>query len=521
MQNIVSSCLKTCDSLKACSIAFPTLGTGGFNFPNDVATDIMVNAVGSYLKSNLTTTYIKTVKLMVYMEDIYSLHAKFYKFFTRIVDGITKTNISEGTRPLQGPLKTSHSSATNIEVKSFIVASLKAETMGGEFTEDEGEGIASRKVKSIGSGVASAILQEVGPEVHDIFDDSVSQGCEGRVCVTFVTCGLKCKHIIHTIAPKGQNWLLQEMIATCLSYAEKLQCTSISFPAVDTGSLGHDLEDNVAYNICSSIFLFGQDQPVHVKKVHNVCLEKAVCHLFNNKFLEVVSETGTGVERVVSGSQNILQTSSQPKAPSSVTLGSKNLPVSSSVNKVKTADQLQCNTNKHCTNFKLVDEFIPKLSCKDRDDIARVSKHRHVKISIETSNDPSYIQLKGDSDDVANAKHEIQQVLNHVRLVESTQRKAKLLYDKVKWQWLNSDSKYEDFEILTNYHIEQAYYNNRDVVFLHKEDGEFNFNKMEVFRYQSTYKIKRIDVQDLIKYGMLSLCQGHIQPSTITNEMIY
>jgi len=444
---------------------------------------------------------------MVYMEDIYHLHEKFYKFFTRIVDGITKrqpTKISEGTRLLQGdpePFKTSYSSATNIKVKSFIVASLKAETMGGDYTKDDSDGI--------GSGVTSAILQEVGPAVQDICDDSVSQGC---VCVTYFTSGLKCKHIIYTIAPKGQNWLLQEMITTCLSYAEKLQCTSISFPALDTGSLGHDL-GSIAYSICSSIFLFGQDQPVHVRKVHNVCLEKAVCQLFNNKFLEVVSETGTGIERVVSGSQDVLQTSSQPKAPSS---GSKSLQTSSA-NKVKTANRLQRNANKHCTNFKLVNEFIPKLSCKDRDDIARVSKHRHVKISIETSKDPSYIQLKGDRDDVANAKHEIRQILNHVHLAESTQRKAKLLYDKVKWQWLSIDNnKYEDFEILTNYHIEQAYCNDKDVVFIHEEDGEFNFNKMEVFWSQSTYKIKRIDVQDLLKYVLLSSGQRHIQPSTIT-----
>jgi len=59
MQNIVSSCLKTCDSLKACSIAFPTLGTGGFNFPDDVAADIMVNAVGSYLNLTLPPPTLK------------------------------------------------------------------------------------------------------------------------------------------------------------------------------------------------------------------------------------------------------------------------------------------------------------------------------------------------------------------------------------------------------------------------------------------------------------------------------
>ena len=71
-----------------------------------------------------------------------------------------------------------------------------------------------------------------------------------------------------------------------------------------------------------------------------------------------------------------------------------------------------------------------------------MSKQRHVEISIETTNNLSYIQLRGDCDDVANLKFEIQQVLSYARSVESTKYKAKLFYDKVKWQWLDSDNKY-------------------------------------------------------------------------------
>jgi len=71
MQRLVLKCLEYCDKIKAGSIAFPALGTGGLDFPHDVAADIMINTIISYMKSNLTTTYIKTVKLVVYMEDTY------------------------------------------------------------------------------------------------------------------------------------------------------------------------------------------------------------------------------------------------------------------------------------------------------------------------------------------------------------------------------------------------------------------------------------------------------------------
>ena len=68
------------------------------------------------------------------------------------------------------------------------------------------------------------------------------------------------------------------------------------------------------------------------------------------------------------------------------------------------------------------------------------------------------------------------------------------------------ESEYEDFGIIANYHIEQVYQSNKDVVFVHKDDdlcGEFNFKKMEVLKGQKLYKIKRVDIEDLLKDGML------------------
>jgi len=73
-----ASCVKVRDKMKADSIAFPALGTGGLDFPRDVAADIIVNSIISYMKSNLATTYIKTVKLVVYMEDTYEAFHNLY-----------------------------------------------------------------------------------------------------------------------------------------------------------------------------------------------------------------------------------------------------------------------------------------------------------------------------------------------------------------------------------------------------------------------------------------------------------
>ena len=165
-----------------------------------------------------------------------------------------------------------------------MVGYVKAEIMEGDFTEDDSDVMVNSKVKTGQSEVASATLHECVPEVQNISDDFASRGCEERA---YSTGGLKCKHVIHTIVSKSQKWLLGKMIATCLAYAEKLQRSSV----------------------CSSSLTW----PNHyMLRVSSVCLEKTVCELFKDKFLEQVSKIHSGVEGVVSGGQ---QSSSQSKAP--------------------------------------------------------------------------------------------------------------------------------------------------------------------------------------------------------------
>ena len=101
------------------------------------------------------------------------------------------------------------------------------------------------------------------------------------------------------------------------------------------------------------------------------------------------------------------------------------------------------------TNEKVCDELISKLSLKQRDDLTRKAKLKHVEIIIETGADLNYIQLKGDCTAVADLKSDIQEIVRQITSYESTKREAKLLQAKVKWQWLNDTNDYEDYDELT------------------------------------------------------------------------
>ena len=422
MQGLVLKCLEKCDKLKARCIAFPALGTGGLNFPHDFAADVIVRTIISYLKTNLTITSIKTVKLVVYMEDTY---AAFNNVLSRVPDNSTEkqpTNIPKEFFPQQKdlvPFKSSHSQATD-NSDSLIVGSLNIVIREGDITEDYSDAIVNttnRKMKLKGSGVAGAILQKSGPEIQKICDNLISQGfrlTEGKVCGTRSTGSLKCKYVIHTVVPESDKQLSGNAITACLAYAEKLTVGSIAFPAIGMGKSGYSL-DEAAYSICNSVISFSQTNPMHVKQVSIVSLDKSVSQIFKDNFFQLMGKTGVfkclantvsswfyGVEGLISVGKDVLQSSSQPKHSTSFSPSYKDSVLSLQIyaedqSKVeKTLDRLQ----------RIIDEQFTNEG---------------------TSGDENCIQLKGNRNDVADLKFEIQQVLNHTRAEESTQREAKLL----------------------------------------------------------------------------------------------
>ena len=168
----------------------------------------------------------------------------------------------------------------------------------------------------------------------------------------------------------------------------------------------------------------------------------------------------------------------------------------------KTKERLQRIIDDQFTTDTLTDELIVKLSDEKKNAITRKAKQKHVGISIKTSVPLICIQLRGDRNDVADLKFEIQQELNNIRAFESLFREARLLQGKIKWWWWMSDVRqYKDFDCLTNYQIEQAYQTNRSSVFAVEANGfcvECNFMKMEANINKSVHMIRRVDLADLL-----------------------
>ena len=180
----------------------------------------------------------------------------------------------------------------------------------------------------------------------------------------------------------------------------------------------------------------------------------------------------------------------------------------------KTEDRLQRIIEDQFTNEKVTNELICNLSPKQKDDLTRKAQQKHVQIVIETGADLNYIQLKGDRTDVADLKSDIQEILRQITSIESTKREAKLLQAKVKWQWLNDNNDYEDYDEIPNYYIDEAYQHDKNKKFTYtSEEGmseTFNFLKMVANDTQGVFKIKRVDIEDLLKEGMYVTTQKSV-----------
>ena len=543
----MQKCLEACDKLRASTIAFPALGAGNLNYPQNVVADIMINTIAAYLKANRLTTCINTVKLVIFMDNTYK---EFHKILSGSLSIAESSLVQEAPDELENTLAAGRFPKTRASkpvlrssvkhpniTEVFTAGNVRVEIIQGDITEDNSDAIVNttnQRMQLVGSGVAAAILRKGGPEMQALCNDVVSKGFllqEGKVCHTRSTGNLKCSKVFHIVVPQNHKQMLGKTVAACLKQAEKLKLSSIAFPAIGTGVLGYSLEE-ATQGICSSIITFGQKtNPMHVQRVRIVIFQKEMYQSFKDKFIEVLNKPGI-LKRMGNalmswfsgdGSSDVLEESQSGEDffDESAVVPHNSRSVSKITEKSvlliqiyaedkqkvdKTEGRLLRIIEDQFINERVDDELLSKMSQEQRDDLTRKAKQKHVQMNIETGTDINCIQLKGDCTDVADLKSDIQEILRQIHSMESTKREAKLLQAKVKWQWLNDTNDYEDYDPLTNYHIEEAYQrDNKSKQFIYAaEDGTseaFNFLKMEADDTQAVFKIKRVDIEDLLKEG--------------------
>ena len=116
-----------------------------------------------------------------------------------------------------------------------------------------------------GIGVAGAIKIKGGREIET---EAMSKD-RGAETVNTKAGKLSYRHVIHAAVMEGyspDSVIIEEAVSNSLKLAEKLQCSSIVFPALGTGVGGFPIE-KCAEIMTEEVKAFDRAAPVHVKKV--------------------------------------------------------------------------------------------------------------------------------------------------------------------------------------------------------------------------------------------------------------
>ena len=151
----------------------------------------------------------------------------------------------------------------------------KIEIKIGDITKECSDAIVNAANSSLlgGGGVDGAIHQAGGAEIlkacQSLRDTKYPHGLPTGQAVTTMSGNMCSKYVIHTVGPvysqcgDGCSKLLSECYTNSLKEAVKLECKSISFPAISTGIYGYP--KNEAFKIAyKSVVEFTKDIDIKI-----------------------------------------------------------------------------------------------------------------------------------------------------------------------------------------------------------------------------------------------------------------
>ena len=279
----MQNCLVECSRLNISSIAFPALGTGALGFPADVSAELMITTAVDFMNNKCS---LKTIHIVVYQDSMLST---FQTALSRPhqPSGAKSKGMHMGKR-IKSKTSSVKPSATSVP-GTYTFDSLNVNIIQGDITDESSDAIVnstSRDMKLVETGVCGALLRKA-PGLQGDCDAYIAQHQElksGKVASTPAQGNLKCKTIFHVnYDPTSDS--LPEAICACLTKAEELRYSTISFPAIGTGN--HQCSpDSTAKKMLEGIKRFVTARNSHNLKAIRIVIYQAEIH---KPFLDVFS----------------------------------------------------------------------------------------------------------------------------------------------------------------------------------------------------------------------------------------
>ncbi|XP_048249388.1 protein mono-ADP-ribosyltransferase PARP14-like [Haliotis rufescens] len=239
IEDLIQQMLKYADVLKASSVSFPALGTGGLGYNPSVVANAMYKSVREYEEKN-SSSNIQEVRFVIFPSN-----DNVFKVFEDIDKQIKSSNVAQ-------PGRSSNQSGRFPTLCVAEIAKLKVDIIVNT----------SNCYLNLRYGAVSKSLVQFG-------GDSIQKECDRYIsrkwilvdgCFAVTKSGnLHCKRIFHCSLPNCSSYgktLMKEMIVKMLDSAHRYNNTSIAFPALGTGKLGYPSEEvaKIMYDVVAAFW---------------------------------------------------------------------------------------------------------------------------------------------------------------------------------------------------------------------------------------------------------------------------
>eukprot|EP00062_Callorhinchus_milii_P011494 gi/632957508/ref/XP_007894518.1/ PREDICTED: poly [ADP-ribose] polymerase 14-like [Callorhinchus milii] len=231
----VEKTLGKCDQLNIATVAFPAIGTGNAGIDFRVAINAIFVGMENYFLKN-TASSLKTINIVAFETNVHDIFATFFDERQQMSSGGTEGTASVAPSSTLSPASFQFTKRTMLPTQIKIHETI-VEVKQGDITLDTVKAIvnSTNTTLNLNSGVSGAIFTAAGNTVVDECKKLGTQPADG-VVVTGPG-NLNCDHIIHMVGQTSAPTITSS-VEKVLKECERLQVTTVSFPALGTGAGG-------------------------------------------------------------------------------------------------------------------------------------------------------------------------------------------------------------------------------------------------------------------------------------------
>ncbi|XP_039613228.1 protein mono-ADP-ribosyltransferase PARP14-like [Polypterus senegalus] len=269
LKNVVMKTLKSAEDLGCKSIAIPAISSGIFGYPLDLCAETIVNSIREYYKNSHEGSSLRKVNLVDNDDKtVQAISEAVQRIFANEKVTLKAPQVKAACKSMMVMKK----GMDSFQTQEGVTIRLEKGNIQDASTDVIVNTIPSDLNLNSGA-VSKAILAVAGSELQTLINGEAQNStvAAGSVLRT-QGCNLKCSFVLHAVAPHWSSGnelatqLLKQVIRTCLSETEKLQKTSIAFPAIGTGNLGFP-KALVASLMFDEVVSFSSKKPENLKEI--------------------------------------------------------------------------------------------------------------------------------------------------------------------------------------------------------------------------------------------------------------